>query len=200
MKIFLAAIAVLAMLGALIELQQRRRVWRAFETEHVRRGGTLEPGSLLRYPKLILSEGGVLITISVFPGSSGSRGGSRPAATADFPAPVPPDKLVRIRSKSTQAVGERWLGMARALPVSDRAFAERFQVDGNDPVLAGGLLDADLSHRLLELDRETRAGIELRVEKGAATVFMERPRRFWDFAALIDLARGFRDRLERNAV
>lgn len=89
------------------------------------------------------------------------------APPADLPAPIAPEKLVRIRPKDTRSVGERWVGMAHAVPVPDRAFAERFRADENDPLPAGALLDADLTHRLPQIDRRTGAGIELRVEKGA---------------------------------
>lgn len=146
MNFSLALIALVAVILAIAWGRQRLRtgvVSGCFRRQAEKRGGTVRPANLFRYPQLSLPTAGGDVLVSAVPG--GSRGGifisPRPAHTfAQVPIEAAAEIRLDIQGRVAETARDRALGAA-GIVTGDGRFDDRFLVKCSDEDFARALLD-----------------------------------------------------------
>ena len=176
-------------IGYLLQTADSRKLTQLLQQQALQRNGTVKPGSLISFPRLVFPYGDTTIQVSVLAGSS-------PLTWADFSINLP-GKSVKIRNRSTRVLTQKALGLMQVLRTEDSYFDQRFFVETNDEPLVVDLLSAELRDQLLNLDTAYgQHGILIRLEQNQFQISIDTfGREAQLFADIIDTALIFYDRL-----
>lgn len=153
-SVHLLALLVVAS-GVAYALWKRREqgaLHRLLERQAQERGGEVERGTLLYYPKMIYSRHGAAYTVSALLG--GGTPDRRAATTyVAVRLAVRPGPAFRIakRTKSVQSLVDGWLADSR-IETHDPAFDAAFVVESEDAVATRHFLTHDVQRTLLAFD------------------------------------------------
>ncbi len=135
-----------------IKKKEHSQLERLLQSQAKKWGGRVKPGSLLYYPRLLLSHGGTDLTVSALTG--GRRPDRRPTRTyVWFSLPVPEGHGFRI-TKKTKSLQSFVDGKVRGSQIETRdpAFDEAFRVESENDVTTLEFLSQETRRSLLAFD------------------------------------------------